>query len=58
MWDEEYSVEKYVYGTEPNDFLSGMTENLKKGRVLCLVVHYAPVLYDKRETLCACSILL
>jgi SAM-dependent methyltransferase len=36
MWDEEYSVEKYVYGTEPNDFLSGMTENLKKGRVLCL----------------------
>lgn len=36
MWDEEYSVDEYVYGTEPNDFLLSMTEKLKKGRVLCL----------------------
>lgn len=36
MWDEEYSVDEYVYGTEPNGFLSSMTESLKKGRVLCL----------------------
>ena len=36
MWDEEYSVDEYVYGTEPNHFLLSMTENLKKGRVLCL----------------------
>lgn len=36
MWDEEYSVDKYVYGTEPNDFLRSMTGELKKGRVLCL----------------------
>jgi len=36
MWDEEYSVDEYVYGTEPNDFLLSMTGNLKKGRVLCL----------------------
>ena len=36
MWDEEYSVDEYVYGTEPNDFLLSMTGNPKKGRVLCL----------------------
>jgi 2-polyprenyl-3-methyl-5-hydroxy-6-metoxy-1,4-benzoquinol methylase len=36
MWDEEYSVDEYVYGTKPNQFLLSMTENLKKGRVLCL----------------------
>lgn len=36
MWDEEYSVDAYVYGTAPNDFLLSMTEKLKKGRVLCL----------------------
>ena len=36
MWDEEYSVDEYVYGTQPNDFLAGMTARLKKGRVLCL----------------------
>ncbi len=36
MWDEEYSVPEYVYGTEPNDFLSSMTGKLKPGRVLCL----------------------
>jgi SAM-dependent methyltransferase len=36
MWDEEYSVDEYVYGTAPNDFLFSMTDKLKKGRVLCL----------------------
>lgn len=36
MWDEEYSVDEYVYGTEPNDFLLSMTEKLKMDRVLCL----------------------
>ena len=36
MWDEEYSVSEYVYGTEPNDFLLSMTGRLKRGRVLCL----------------------
>ena len=36
MWDEEYSVDEYVYGTEPNDFLASMTDRLKQGRVLCL----------------------
>jgi hypothetical protein len=23
MWDERYSTDDYVYGTEPNDFLRG-----------------------------------
>lgn len=36
MWDEKYSVNEYVYGTTPNDFLFSMTDRLKKGRVLCL----------------------
>ena len=36
MWDERYSVEQYVYGKEPNDFLVAMTGELKKGNVLCL----------------------
>jgi SAM-dependent methyltransferase len=36
MWDEKYSVGEYVYGTSPNDFLLGMTERLRKGRVLSL----------------------
>ena len=36
MWDEEYSVDEYVYGESPNDFLLEMTASLKKGNVLCL----------------------
>ena len=36
MWNEKYSVEEYVYGKKPNDFLVEMSERLKKGSVLCL----------------------
>lgn len=36
MWDEEYSVDRYVYGVSPNDFLLEMTASLKKGSALCL----------------------
>lgn len=36
MWDEEYSVDEYVYGELPNDFLLEMTASLKKGKALCL----------------------
>ena len=36
MWDQKYSVDAYLYGTEPNEFLLSMTTKLKKGRVLCL----------------------
>lgn len=36
MWDERYSDEEYVYGTEPNDFLVEHYKRIPKGRVLCL----------------------
>jgi SAM-dependent methyltransferase len=37
MWDERYNVPRYVYGTEPNDFLAGHAAAIPKGgRVLCL----------------------
>jgi SAM-dependent methyltransferase len=36
MWDERYSVDHFVYGTVPNDFLREHANQLKPGRVLCL----------------------
>ena len=36
MWDERYSAEGYVYGTEPNGFLAAKADLLPAGRVLCL----------------------
>ncbi|MCB9856554.1 MAG: class I SAM-dependent methyltransferase [Phycisphaerales bacterium] len=36
MWDERYSVDEYVYGTEPNDFLAKHVAALPKGRILSL----------------------
>jgi SAM-dependent methyltransferase len=36
MWNQRYSAEHYVYGTEPNDFLAASLEQLPTGRVLCL----------------------
>jgi len=36
MWDERYTSETYVYGTEPNRFLAENTQRLPKGKVLCL----------------------
>ncbi len=36
MWDERYSTDEFVYGTEPNDFLKANADRLKPGRVLCL----------------------
>lgn len=36
MWDERYSGDDFVYGTEPNDFLRSQVENIPAGRVLCL----------------------
>ncbi len=36
-WDERYSAQEFVYGTEPNDFLfSNYREIRPGGRVLCL----------------------
>ena len=36
MWEQRYSVDEYVYGTEPNGFLSEHVVDLPVGDVLCL----------------------
>lgn len=36
MWDERYSADEYIFGTEPNDFLKTHAAQLKPGSVLCL----------------------
>lgn len=37
MWNDRYSTEDYLYGTEPNDFLRAQAELFARGgRVLCL----------------------
>lgn len=36
MWDERYSTDEFIFGTEPNDFLKARTSRLKPGSVLCL----------------------
>ncbi|SCA55979.1 Methyltransferase type 11 [Candidatus Terasakiella magnetica] len=36
MWDERYNSDDYMYGTQPNDFLVQMADQLPKGKVLCL----------------------
>lgn len=53
MWNERYSVEHFVYGTSPNDFLREHANQLKPGRVLCLAegegrnaVHLAKLGFD------------
>ncbi|MDF0535790.1 class I SAM-dependent methyltransferase [Shewanella sp. A32] len=36
MWDDVYSAEQYVYGSEPNEFLLAHSSDLPQGRVLCI----------------------
>ena len=36
LWDQRYSNEEYVYGTEANDFLRKYAANLQHGTALCL----------------------
>ena len=36
MWNQRYSLEAYAYGTEPNDYLVAMSDQLPKDRILCL----------------------
>lgn len=36
MWDQRYSVDEYVYGTAPNDFLRQQAQSLTPGSALCL----------------------
>ncbi|MBK8944557.1 MAG: class I SAM-dependent methyltransferase [Ignavibacteriae bacterium] len=34
FWDERYSKEEYIYGTEPNKFLKEILTELKPGKIL------------------------
>lgn len=36
MWDERYSCDEYVYGTEPNQFLAYNARRLTGKKILCL----------------------
>lgn len=36
MWEQRYAIDDYLFGTEPNEFLRDHTDQLPKGRVLCL----------------------
>jgi hypothetical protein len=36
MWDERYGEEGFAYGTEPNDFLVEVVDQIPAGPVLCL----------------------
>ena len=36
FWDQRFSANEYVYGTEPNDFLFDQAPRIPPGRVLCL----------------------
>ncbi|MBI4721176.1 MAG: class I SAM-dependent methyltransferase [Chitinivibrionia bacterium] len=36
MWDKRYSVDEYIYGKDPNDFLAQAFGSIPKGRVLSL----------------------
>lgn len=36
MWDDRFSAENYIYGTEPNDFLRHNVASLPKGKILSL----------------------
>ena len=35
-WDERYSEAEYAFGTDPNDFLASVIDEVPRGRVLCL----------------------
>ena len=36
MWDERYSTDVYIYGTQPNGFLSSKVSTLPKGKIVSL----------------------
>ncbi|MFW2380722.1 MAG: SAM-dependent methyltransferase [Acidimicrobiales bacterium] len=36
MWDDRYSGDDYLYGTEPNDFLRASVAHVEPGDALCL----------------------
>lgn len=36
MWEDRFSIESYLYGTDPNEFLRDNVSVLPAGKVLCL----------------------
>ena len=36
MWDKRYDTEDYVYGKDPNDFLTGVVDRIPAGKTLCI----------------------
>ncbi len=34
IWNERYSLEEYIYGTEPNNFFRGKLDLLIPGKIL------------------------
>ncbi len=36
MWEQRFSADTYIYGTEPNDFLRQSVETIPRGSALCL----------------------
>jgi len=36
MWDDRYNTNEYIFGTDPNAFLVSVTDQIPKGRVLCI----------------------
>jgi SAM-dependent methyltransferase len=36
MWDQRYDTDEYVYGRDPNRFLASVSDQIPKGKVLCL----------------------
>ena len=36
FWDDRYSGDDYVYGTEPNEFFAKQIDNMKPGKILML----------------------
>ena len=56
MWEQPFSADTYVFGTEPNEFLGENTSALRAGSVLCLAegegrnaVYLAEAGYDVRS---------
>jgi len=36
MWDERFDTPEYIYGTQPNDFLVSVADEIPPSQVLCL----------------------
>ena len=36
MWDERFDTPEYIYGTQPNDFLVYVANEIPPSKVLCL----------------------